>query len=49
MPISVKYQNNIDNFFNSFEEIENYEDVIELNCCYMNLKDLPTIAYSQCS
>jgi hypothetical protein len=41
MPIIVEYHNNVDKKFNSFEEIKNYEDVIELNCSFMNLQELP--------
>jgi Leucine-rich repeat (LRR) protein len=43
MPITVKYINNTKKKYNSFEEIEDLQNVILLDCCFMNLKQLPLL------
>lgn len=41
MTIKVKYINNSNKEFNTFEEIENIDLVLEINCANNNLSFLP--------
>jgi hypothetical protein len=43
MPIQVKYQDNTKKIFNVFQEINDYDNIIQLNCNNMNLTELPNI------
>jgi hypothetical protein len=43
MAIYVKYQNNINKSFDTFQEITDYDEVINLYCCAINLDKLPSL------
>ena len=49
MTITIKFSDNIEHNYNSFEEIlkiDNYDDIIDINCSWINLSVLPNLPNS---